>query len=308
VRYGRVRIFGGEKLEEEERFDLKSSIQRFGMVYPIIKTRYGILDGFHRKLAGGKEERFIEVPDRITHYALRYHLNEKAKTPEEIQEDKRKCIYEIGLELQRQDPSLRGYELQRKIAEVLGISERTLRRYLPDEFKEEMKGLDEEKAREAREKAGEVKRQQVRGDRIEKRVQPKHDELRVKTRLALEKHYPGESKLLREILRSEKPFLRSKDDINRYWELCRRSKESPFTVFIKNFYAYDGPTGLGYRPALPYWIKKGLEIIASREGEEKSADALATEILSKYITDKGLTKEEIYTGLQKEFKAEWCLE
>ena len=79
-------------------------------------------------------------------------------------------------------------------------------------------------------------------------------------------------------------------------------------MFIKNFYAYDGPTGLGYRPALPYWIKKGLEIIAGREGEEKSADALATEILSKYITDKGLNKEEIYTGLQKEFKAEWCLE
>ncbi|RLC81836.1 MAG: hypothetical protein DRI61_03275 [Chloroflexi bacterium] len=59
--------------EQEEQFDLKQSIEKYGQFYPIIKSQYGIVDGFHRKLAGGSEVKEIQVNSRLEHWLLRAH-------------------------------------------------------------------------------------------------------------------------------------------------------------------------------------------------------------------------------------------
>ncbi|RLC81835.1 MAG: hypothetical protein DRI61_03270 [Chloroflexi bacterium] len=183
------------------------------------------------------------------------------------------------------------------MAELLGVSERTVRRYLPEEFKETetARGVPVPPPRAKEEPSG-----------------AKYSLERKRTALALQKHFPEQAKEIREILRSEKPYLRSKDDIDRYWELVRKSREDPFTVFTKHFYLYDGPTGLGYRPALPYWIKIGLEEVAKEKakegGEATSPDALATQVLADYITQQGIERERLVEAAKEHLRKEWLLD
>jgi len=309
----------------EKEVDLKASLKEFGQIYPIIKSQFGIIDGFHRELAGCKEVKHIEVKDRIAHYALRFQLNQPDKTPEELFEDRRKCVDEIARELQSRDPELKGLRLQEEIGKILGIAPRTVRKYLSDEFK---RAYSERVTKEATEEDSTlINKNVLKGEEepsggmldIDKKVifgkgvpkqetKAKYADERDKTYLALARHFPEQKKILREILRNTKPYLKTKDDIDRFWLKVQRSKEDPFTIFVKEFYLYDGP-GNGWRFAIPWWIRLRLKAIIDKEGDPTmTPERLAIKVLGDYTVEKGITNEETIKLAKEELKREWLID
>jgi len=289
---------------EEKSFDLKLSLQRFGQFYPIIKSRFGIVDGFHRETCGGTEVREIDVKDKVEHWVLRWHLNEKDKTPEQVRQDKIQCVLEIGNELRSKNPELKGYKLQRAIAEKLGVSQSTVQRYLPDEFKLEVSskgGLPIEEARKAAIHST--------PDVVPSESRSPLDLERDRTRLALAKHYPEFNLVLKQILRNEKPYLATKDKVDRFWKIVSRKGLDPLTAYVRYFYLYEGP-GRGWRPELPYWIKLRLEAIGEEEGV--SAEALLAKIAGDYtcgaeIKGKSVSVEQTEKRGKVELLKEWLI-
>lgn len=131
---------------------------------------------------------------------------------------------------------------------------------------------------------------------------------RTQTRLSIQRNFPEERSWLIEILRNEKPILRTKEDIDIFWRLVRQGKDKPSDVYIKHYYSEAGENGRGWH-GLPYWLKVGLEVIASR-GESSDIidiDSLAVKVLSEYIYSQGVTDEDIYRILREELKRKWCI-
>lgn len=149
----------------------------------------------------------------------------------------------------------------------------------------------------------------------------KHYDDRVKTRLNLARHYPEQNFLLKQILRNKKPYLRTKEDIDKFWQVAmnptRYFKEGdvpkdPFTVFVRLFYLYDGPF-MGWRPELPYWIKLRLESIAEQKYPDMDANSLLTKIIGDWTcgvqVEKGVevTNEETVKRAKVELLRKWCV-
>jgi hypothetical protein len=143
---------------------------------------------------------------------------------------------------------------------------------------------------------------------VSKKAKSRYSDDRKKTYIALIRYHPEQRDILREILRDTKPYLRTKDDIDRYWLKVQRSKEDPFTVFVKEFYFYDG-SGNGWRFYLPWWIRLKLQIIIDREGDPTmTPEMLAEKILSDYIAEKEVSNEEAVNLAKEELKKEWMID
>jgi len=224
--------------------------------------------------------------------------------------------------LQVLHPDWSKVQIQVRICEFLNISRATYYRYLPEELK------DEAKAEAARIGGITLRETELLSPVRAKQVTPKeetvttpsvdetatvttspvdlaaqyHDE-RSRVKFALGKHYPEEYKYLKEICRDTKPYLRTKDEIERYFLAVSRDKtRTPFRIFVEEFYFFKP-----WRVSLSQLLKKGLELVIDKQGISETPETLTVDILQKYIQEKGVTHEEIADALQQELKEEWFI-
>ncbi len=273
-------------MSEEETLDLKASIEKYGQFYPIVRSQFGIVDGKHRELAGGREYKDIVVKDLIDHWALRLHLNLKGKTGSEQAEDNRKCILEIAKALKSRNPNITQAELKREIASAALISERTVERYMPEEVKKWTVHRRAEHA-EPEDPTSKLRKQTYSA---------------LLQRMLGEPYAQEEKPWLKEILRDQEPPLRTRDDVNRFLKTCILSKEAPSTVYIRDFYMMQGPTGLGWRPQLPYWFKYALRMIGNDEPE-----VVLYELVNRAITEAKITLQDCIAKAKEELLEKWNL-
>ena len=313
--------------DEEKVIDLKKSIERFGQLYPIIESQFGIVDGFHRKLAGGTEVKKIKVKDRLEHAVLRFHANQRDKSRIDHFNDNVKCFKDAATVLQIHDPSLQGTALVEKLQEVFGVSKKTVYKYLPDDFKRWSWKREEEKPKipeiKIEEPAGKesVPVEEKKETKEKKEKKAKFSNERMKTRRALARHYPEHNVLLKQILRDVKPYLRTKDDINKFWHAAvnpgrffkgEDMPKDPFTTFVRLFYLYDGPY-MGWRPELPWWIKLRLEAIAEKKYPNLDANGLLVKIIGDWTCGATIekvdevTNEETIKRAKIELLKEWLI-
>jgi len=254
-------------------FDFESSIKRYGQIYPIIKSEYGIVDGVHRSALGCEDERVIEVESELDHWILRYQLNEPAKAKDDYFKTKRECIGNLARLLKEENPSIGNVELEEKIGELLGVSKRTVRKYLPEEYKRKYKigsTLPISKQRE-----------------------------RIKQTLGSmdASQYP----YLKEILRNTKPYLHGKK-IQEYFTSCslahKQKRGDFFTVFIEDFYLKEEK-----KIKVSNRLLKALEIIHG----ETDPEYLVEVALTEYIREHGVTDEQIIKETEEDLKEEWLI-
>jgi len=111
---------------EAEAYSLSASKAGLGELSPVLKDAFGnIIDGFHRKgeNADWREEilPWIDTPEKLEAARLAVNFNRRKMAPEEIKE---RVTFLVGKGLKPEE-----------IAKTTGISERTIRKYTPQEFK-----------------------------------------------------------------------------------------------------------------------------------------------------------------------------
>lgn len=292
-------------MSEEREIDLKKSLKEHGQIYPIIESQYGIVDGFHRKMSGARDVRRIIVKDRADHARKRLLANMKAKSTSEHFNDIQKCLTTIIREFKLKKPGLKGKALQEAVCEYTSIAPRTYYKYLPEEFKDQTKA-------EAGKLGGKAtaKRDDSAAYHAAK---PKLHNERYKVYQYVLRNFsryagviPNFKEIIKEITRDEKPYLKTKDDIDRYWKATRTAKTDPFTVFVEQFYLYDGPF-MGWRFGLPWWIRLRLKEYIEREGENLDPESLAIKILGDWTVEHGITNEQTIERAKSELRKEWVL-
>ena len=108
-------------------YTLAASKEGLGELYPVLKDKFGnIIDGFHRKgeNANWREETlpWIDTPEKLEAARLAVNYARRRMAPEEIKE---RITYLVG----------KAKMSTEQIAKLTGIAERTIRKYMPQEFK-----------------------------------------------------------------------------------------------------------------------------------------------------------------------------
>ena len=116
-----------EEHESVPEYALATSKEGLGELCPVLKDHFGnIIDGFHRKgeNANWREETldWIDTPEKLEAARLAVNYARRRMAPEEITERITYLVSKAKL-------------LPEQIAKLTGISERTVRRYMPQEFK-----------------------------------------------------------------------------------------------------------------------------------------------------------------------------
>ncbi|MEM3662774.1 MAG: ParB/RepB/Spo0J family partition protein [Sulfolobales archaeon] len=276
---------------------LKTSVSRYGQIYPIVKDQYGIIDGFHRDLIGCRDVKTITTKDLKEHYVLRFQLNYGAKDSVRRTEDLKKCVGELARLIKQEKPMISQEELWEEVGSLLGLSAKTIKNYyLPEEYKRSL-SLGRDKNRKTSDTLP-VERAKVLRIVTEKLWNLKDDNGEpLSTEQVLE-----EKKWAREILRDEKPPLKTKDDIDRFYELFVRKPGTPSDIFVRSFYLLKGPNGLGWRPELPWWYRYALEEITGENPEKALYDLLAQK-----IAEAKRSVEDYVSKGKEELKKQWAL-
>jgi len=117
-------------------YDLKKSEKGIGQLYPILEAKDGeVIDGFHREEADKNWKRLrlehIDTEEKklVARLVANFHRRQITR------EEKEKWINGLA-EIYKKQGLEASSKLQEKIAEVTGLSTRTIREYLGSEFKD----------------------------------------------------------------------------------------------------------------------------------------------------------------------------
>ena len=119
-----------EEHESGHEYALATSKEGLGELCPVLKDHFGnIIDGYHRKgeNANWREETcdWIDTPEKLEAARLAVNFARRDMAPEEIKE-RITHLVKSGLKVE-------------DIAKLTGISERTVLKYMPQEFKDQKK-------------------------------------------------------------------------------------------------------------------------------------------------------------------------
>ena len=119
-----------EEHESGPEYALATSKEGLGELCPVLKDHFGnIIDGYHRKgeNANWREETcdWIDTPEKLEAARLAVNFARRDMAPEEIKE-RITHLVKSGLKVE-------------EIAKLTGISERTVLKYMPQEFKDQKK-------------------------------------------------------------------------------------------------------------------------------------------------------------------------
>jgi transposase-like protein len=119
-----------EEHESGHEYALATSKEGLGELCPVLKDHFGnIIDGYHRKgeNANWREETcdWIDTPEKLEAARLAVNFARRDMAPEEIKE-RITHLVKSGLKVE-------------EIAKLTGISERTVLKYMPQEFKDQKK-------------------------------------------------------------------------------------------------------------------------------------------------------------------------
>lgn len=118
---------------------------------------------------------------------------------------------------------------------------------------------------------------------------------------SLIRSFPTQARVIREILRVEKAYLREKD-LEDFGNKVFYGKETPFDVFVKYYYL---PKGSDFR--VPNWILIGFQALLSLEHKDQPADATVIAQLREILEKKEVRKEEIESKAKENLYTEWGL-
>jgi hypothetical protein len=120
-------ILPEEPTESVPEYALATSKEGLGELCPVLKDKFGnIIDGYHRKgeNANWREETcdWIDTPEKLEAARLAVNFARRRMAPEEIKERVTYLVSKAKMSTEQ-------------IAKLTGIAERTVRKYMPQEFK-----------------------------------------------------------------------------------------------------------------------------------------------------------------------------
>jgi len=114
--------------------------------------------------------------------------------------------------------------------------------------------------------------------------------------------FPHQAKMIREILRVEKPYLTEKE-LAEFGSRVFYGKETPVDVFIKYYYLPGSS-----KVRLPNWVVMGFKLWLEKQGEDQPVDATILAKLRELLEAQDITSEDIEIKAKEVLKNEWLIE
>jgi len=118
---------------------------------------------------------------------------------------------------------------------------------------------------------------------------------------SLIKSFPDQAKIIREIFRVEKPYLKEKE-LNDFVSKVFYGKESPMDVFVKYYYL---PNASNIR--LPNWVLIGFKLWLEQEKIKQPVDSTILTQLRHLLVQNNILPVDIEEKAKLELKKEWMI-
>jgi len=119
---------------------------------------------------------------------------------------------------------------------------------------------------------------------------------------SLIENFPEQSQEIKEILRTEKPYLKEKD-LGEFSRKVFLGNQTPMEAFVKYYYLTSDS-----KIKLPMWILVGFQIYLEKTGLDQDLDATIFSALNDILLDEGITQDEIEKAAKNMLRSEWGIQ